>query len=155
MNKQIQEEIKEQELEDATKWFAEEIKKCRLKLGESQTVFAKRFGVATNTISRYETGHYQASYEIILWVLIENNTIKDTSPASLDHANLAIDHLQKVIEELNKEKAQAIKTERNRIVEIVEKLKGKKTGWSTYEDETDFYDSVLDDVIKALENNER
>lgn len=89
---------------EETKFFAEEIKKCRTSLGENQTQFAKRFRVATNSISRYETGLYQAPYEILLWVLLENRTINDTSPASLDHANLAIKHLQKTITALNKEK---------------------------------------------------
>lgn len=87
------------ELSGATSYFSEQIKKARLKLGESQTQFASRFGVATNSISRYETGTYEAPYEILLWCLMETHQLQDDIPTSIQHANLAIEQLQKVIEE--------------------------------------------------------
>lgn len=45
------------------------IKAARLRLGETQAQFAKRFGVATNTVSRWETGAYDISLEAIDWLL--------------------------------------------------------------------------------------
>jgi transcriptional regulator with XRE-family HTH domain len=45
------------------------IKAARLRLGETQTQFAKGFGVAPNTVSRWETGAYEVSLEAINWLL--------------------------------------------------------------------------------------
>lgn len=49
--------------------WGEMIKTARLRLGESQEKFAKRFAVATNTVSRWETGSYDVSLEAVEWLL--------------------------------------------------------------------------------------
>lgn len=41
------------------------IKQRRLELKESQGEFAKRFNTQGNTVSRWESGVYQAPYEVI------------------------------------------------------------------------------------------
>jgi len=45
------------------------IKLKRLALGESQAEFAIRFNSHANTVSRWESGQYQAPYEVIEFVL--------------------------------------------------------------------------------------
>jgi transcriptional regulator with XRE-family HTH domain len=51
-----------------TDW-AGALKTARLKLGESQEIFARRFMVTTNTVSRWETGDYRLSIEALEWVM--------------------------------------------------------------------------------------
>lgn len=46
---------------------------ARRRLNESQEVFAKRFGVSTNTVSRWETGTYRVSPEVMWWLTHEGN----------------------------------------------------------------------------------
>lgn len=105
---------------DARLFFAEQVKKARQKLGETQTEFANRFGVATNTISRYETGLYQPSDEVILACLMINDELKDDTPATLQHANEAIKHLTQVIDELTNKLATELERQRREYVEAVE-----------------------------------
>lgn len=47
------------------------IKSTREGLGETQAEFAKRFSTHANTVSRWESGQYQASYEVLSFVLGE------------------------------------------------------------------------------------
>ena len=47
----------------------EQIKNVRNSLGETQAQFAKRFNTQANTVSRWESGQYQASYECIEFVI--------------------------------------------------------------------------------------
>lgn len=49
--------------------WAKMIRDARTRLGESQEVFARRFGVATNTVSRWETGTYDVSLAAVEWLL--------------------------------------------------------------------------------------
>lgn len=53
--------------------WATEIKAARKRLGESQNKFAERFKVAVNTVSRWETGTYDPSPEVMWWLLHEGN----------------------------------------------------------------------------------
>lgn len=52
------------------------IKNARTRLGETQEKFAKRFAVAPNTVSRWETGTYDVSIDVIEW-LLEYTLMKD------------------------------------------------------------------------------
>lgn len=56
--------------------WPELIKQARLSLGENQTQFAKRFNVATNTVSRWETGAYEISLAAVEW-LIANKFMRE------------------------------------------------------------------------------
>ena len=56
--------------------WPEMIKQARTRLGETQEKFAKRFAVATNTVSRWETGTYDVSIEAIEW-LMEYSLMKE------------------------------------------------------------------------------
>lgn len=49
--------------------FPKLIKECRQSLGETQAEFALRFDTHANTVSRWESGDYQASYDVIAFVL--------------------------------------------------------------------------------------
>lgn len=49
--------------------WAKLVKDARLNLGETQERFAKRFAVATNTVSRWETGAYEISLDAVEWLL--------------------------------------------------------------------------------------
>lgn len=49
--------------------FPAMIKSTRLALGESQQKFAERFGTQANTVSRWESGQYQAPYEALSFVV--------------------------------------------------------------------------------------
>lgn len=49
--------------------FPEIIKAARESLGETQLEFAKRFNTHANTVSRWESGQYQAPYEVLDFVL--------------------------------------------------------------------------------------
>lgn len=49
--------------------FPKLIKSCRHSLSESQADFAKRFNTQANTVSRWESGQYQAPYEVLSFVL--------------------------------------------------------------------------------------
>lgn len=49
--------------------FPKLIKQTRVALGESQAEFAKRFKTHANTVSRWESGKYQASYECLSFVV--------------------------------------------------------------------------------------
>ena len=49
--------------------FPELIKSARLKLGETQAEFGKRFGVSHASVSQWETGVSQASYKVISFVV--------------------------------------------------------------------------------------
>ncbi len=49
--------------------FPELIKSTREALKETQGEFAKRFGTHANTVSRWESGQYQAPYEAIGFVV--------------------------------------------------------------------------------------
>ena len=51
--------------------FPELIKSTREGLGETQAEFAERFGSHANTVSRWESGQYQAPYAVISFVLGE------------------------------------------------------------------------------------
>ena len=44
------------------------LRQVRKRLGESQVQFASRFGVATNTVSRWETGAYDIPAEVVWWL---------------------------------------------------------------------------------------
>ena len=46
------------------------IKICRTNLRETQEEFARRFSTHQNTVSRWESGEYQAPYEVIEFVLM-------------------------------------------------------------------------------------
>lgn len=144
---------------DARLFFAEQVKKARQKLGETQTEFANRFGVATNTISRYETGLYQPSDEVILACLMINDELKDDTPATLQHANEAIKHLTQVIDELTNKLATELERQRREYVEAVEKLKYgspkscDESYWSTRGDDvlkSQVYFEALADVLAIL-----
>jgi transcriptional regulator with XRE-family HTH domain len=54
------------------------IKDARQALGETQEQFAKRFAVATNTVSRWETGAYEVSLDAVEWLMnySMSNTIR-------------------------------------------------------------------------------
>jgi hypothetical protein len=45
------------------------IKQTRIALGETQAEFAERFATQANTVSRWESGQYQASYECLSFVV--------------------------------------------------------------------------------------
>lgn len=45
------------------------IKHARLRLGENQTQFAKRFAVNPNTVCRWEVGSNKLSLEAVEWLL--------------------------------------------------------------------------------------
>lgn len=45
------------------------IKTARNRLGETQEQFAKRFAVAPNTVSRWESGTYEVSLAAVEWLL--------------------------------------------------------------------------------------
>lgn len=49
--------------------FPELIKATREALHESQAEFAKRFNTHANTVSRWEGGKYQASYDCLSFVI--------------------------------------------------------------------------------------
>lgn len=49
--------------------FPDLIKAVRLRLGETQDEFAKRFDTQGNTVSRWESGQYQAPYSVLWFVL--------------------------------------------------------------------------------------
>lgn len=49
--------------------WPEMVKTARIKLGETQEKFAHRFAVATNTVSRWETGTYDVPIEVVEWLL--------------------------------------------------------------------------------------
>jgi transcriptional regulator with XRE-family HTH domain len=49
--------------------WPELIRTARLRLGESQVQFAKRFAVAPNTVSRWENGTYEVSLAAVEWLL--------------------------------------------------------------------------------------
>lgn len=51
--------------------FPDLIKSTREGLGETQVEFAKRFNSHANTVSRWESGQYQAPYEVLEFVLGE------------------------------------------------------------------------------------
>lgn len=53
------------------------LKNARKALGESQGTFSKRFSVSTNTVSRWETGAYNLSPEVIWWLFHEGSTQVD------------------------------------------------------------------------------
>lgn len=53
------------------------IKATRLKLGENQVTFGKRFGTATATaVSYWEAGIREAPYSVIEFVLAKDHVIK-------------------------------------------------------------------------------
>lgn len=54
--------------------FPQLIKATRKSLGETQEQFAKRFDTHANTISRYETGEYDAPYKVLEFVLLRQWT---------------------------------------------------------------------------------
>jgi len=49
--------------------FPNLIKTTRESLGETQAEFAKRFASHANTVSRWESGQYQAPYVVIAFVV--------------------------------------------------------------------------------------
>ena len=49
--------------------FPQMIKLTRQAMGETQAEFAKRFGTGGNTVSRWESGAYQAPYAAISFVV--------------------------------------------------------------------------------------
>ena len=49
--------------------FPELIKNTREALGETQGEFARRFNTQANTVSRWESGQYQAPYKVISFVV--------------------------------------------------------------------------------------
>lgn len=49
--------------------FPDLIKTTRKALGENQAEFAKRFNTQANTVSRWESGQYQAPYEALSFVV--------------------------------------------------------------------------------------
>ena len=53
--------------------FPQMIRNVRESLNETQDEFAKRFGSHANTVSRWESGQYQAPYEVIAFVLEPSN----------------------------------------------------------------------------------
>lgn len=61
----IYDNAKQHELID----FPALIKSVRKALGETQAEFARRFASHANTVSRWESGKYQAPYEVISFVL--------------------------------------------------------------------------------------
>lgn len=52
--------------------FPEIIKSARESLNETQAEFAKRFDTHANTVSRWESGQYQAPYEVLDFVLSDS-----------------------------------------------------------------------------------
>ena len=67
------------------------IKDTRRKLGESQAEFAKRFNTHPNTVSRWESGKYKASYEVLEFIYSTNQSLKDKT------FNKRIENLQNII----------------------------------------------------------
>lgn len=49
--------------------FPAMIRKLRISLNETQEQFAERFNTHANTVSRWESGKYQAPYTVIDFVL--------------------------------------------------------------------------------------
>ena len=49
--------------------FPKLIKSTRTALGETQEEFARRFNTQANTVSRWESGQYQAPYEALSFVV--------------------------------------------------------------------------------------
>jgi DNA-binding transcriptional regulator YiaG len=49
--------------------FPRLIKAVRLDLQETQAKFAKRFRSHSNTVSRWESGEYQAPYKVLSFVM--------------------------------------------------------------------------------------
>lgn len=45
------------------------IRRVRLDLGESQPTFAKRFGITTQTLCRWELRNRQAKYPVLEWCI--------------------------------------------------------------------------------------
>lgn len=58
--------------------FPERLRMTRESMGETQRRFAKRFGVAHNTISRWENGKRQMPYDAIWMILMELNMLTNT-----------------------------------------------------------------------------
>jgi transcriptional regulator with XRE-family HTH domain len=51
------------------------VKTARLSLNETQEKFAARFGVSTNTVSRWETGIYSVPLDVVDWLLRDTKDI--------------------------------------------------------------------------------
>lgn len=56
--------------------FPQLIKSARKTLGETQEQFAARFSTQANTVSRWETGSYQAPYEVLEFALKQTGAVE-------------------------------------------------------------------------------